>query len=266
MGLCHFGPAIEKAVLSRDRFGKKPLYYTRQKGLFAFASELEALVRHRTVESRICDKNLRKYFAYGYIPAPGSILKNVYKLPGGYNLIVDVEGLSPKVEKYWEFILDSVDCVPHDPESVWGEELRHLISKAVHRRMAADVSLGIFLSGGIDSSSVAAFACQHRERATVNTFSIGFEEKSFDESHFAQTAACFLGTEHHSESLALGRAKRLLPDVISHLDEPMGDSSLLPTRLPESTLPWRWVATGPMNCLPAMIPSWPCAWASGIIN
>ncbi len=221
----------KKIFLSRDRFGKKPFYYTRQKGMFAFASELESLVRHRSVETRLSENGLRKYFAYGYIPAPVSILKNIFKLAGGHNLVVDVTDLTYKIVKYWEFVLEPVESIPKKPEVVWGEELRDLISKAVQRRLMADVPLGIFLSGGIDSSSIAAFACRNSGRGAVKTFSIGFEEKSFDESGYAARVARTLNTDHHAETLCLERAKTLLPQVVAQLDEPMGDSSLLPTYL-----------------------------------
>ena len=217
--------------LSRDRFGKKPLYYTLQKGTFAFASELSALVQHRSVAARVSNRSLLKYFAYGYIPAPGTVLEDVFKLPGGSSLVVDLPELTIKRARYWEFILDPVQSIPRNPEAVWGEELRDLISKAVKRRLMSDVPLGIFLSGGIDSSSVAAFAVKNSGAARVKTFSVGFEEASFDESAHAARAARFLETDHHLKTLSLERAKKLLPQVVLNLDEPMGDSSLLPTYL-----------------------------------
>lgn len=226
-----FDNQAKKLLLSRDRFGKKPLYYTRQNGVFAFASELNALIRHPYVHPRISQLSLIKYFAYGYIPAPRSIFKQIFKLPGGTNLLLDISSLDYKTDVYWEFILEPFDTIPKNPEVVWGEELRDLISKAVKRRLMADVPLGIFLSGGIDSSSITAFAVKNSDGHSVKTFSIGFEENSFDESFYAATVARILNTDHHAETLSLERAKTILPAVISHLDEPMGDSSLLPTYL-----------------------------------
>lgn len=221
----------QRLFLSRDRFGKKPLYYTSQAGLFAFASELSALVRHRLIQPTVSKISLMKYFGYGYIPAPRSIFKQIHKLPGGQNLTVDLPSIDCRSEVYWDFVLEPTDSIPANPEATWGEELRALIAKAVQRRMMADVPLGVFLSGGIDSSSVAAFAQQHTNGQPVKTFSIGFEEKSFDESPYAARVAGELETHHFAQTLSLEGAKKLMPRVVSRLDEPMGDSSLLPTYL-----------------------------------
>jgi len=135
------------------------------------------------------------------------------------------------VEKYWDFVIEPFDKVPANPEAEWGEQLVELISAAVKRRLMSDVPLGFFLSGGVDSSSVAALATRHMDRSRMNTFSIGFEEASFDESKYANQVASLLGTIHHSEVLSLDKARSLLPEIIHKLDEPMGDSSLLPTYL-----------------------------------
>jgi asparagine synthase (glutamine-hydrolysing) len=218
-----------RLFLSRDRFGKKPLFYTLQNSTFAFASELNALTRHKIVKSSISKKSLKKYFAYGYIPAPHSIYENIYKLPGGYNLILDIDSMDFKVRQYWDFILEPFDKVPEKPEDAWGEELRMLIDRSVKRRLMSDVPLGVFLSGGIDSSSIVAFASKHEQG--VRTFSIGFEEASFDESAHAKRVAEFFHTKHYSEVLSVDKSIQLLPSIVSRLDEPMGDSSLLPTYL-----------------------------------
>ena len=121
--------------------------------------------------------------------------------------------------------------MPANPEAEWGERLVELLSAAVKRRLMSDVPLGFFLSGGVDSSSVAALATRHIDRGRMNTFSIGFEEASFDESQYASQVAAALGTNHHSDVLSLDKARALLPHIVSRLDEPMGDSSLLPTYL-----------------------------------
>ena len=216
--------------LSRDRFGKKPLYYSFQNKTFAFASELHALTRHSKIQSSISEKGVTKYFAYGYIPAPNTIFKNINKLPGGYNLKVDTTDLSYRVRQFWEFVLEPFDELGADPEERWCEELRSLISDAVGRRMISDVPLGVFLSGGIDSSSIASFA-RKKCSQKLRTFSVGFSEDSFDESRYSKRIADWLDTEHLCETLSLDQAKSLLPEIASRLDEPMGDSSLLPTFL-----------------------------------
>jgi asparagine synthase (glutamine-hydrolysing) len=221
----------QELFLSRDRFGKKPLYYSRQNGTFAFASELSALIRHGHLHTQTDPKSLKKYFAYGYIPAPASIYRGIFKLPGGHNLILKLNDLQFRLEKYWAFVLEPFEQIPPRPEEAWGEEIRALLSRAVKRRLMADVPLGIFLSGGIDSSSVAAYAVAAAGGDKVKSFSIGFEEASFDESAYARRAAAFLDTEHSLEVLSMERSRDLLPTITRQLDEPMGDSSLLPTYL-----------------------------------
>ncbi len=216
---------------SRDRFGKKPLYYSRQNGTFAFASELTALIRHRRLEARMEVKSLKKYFAYGYIPAPSSIYRGIFKLPAGHNLLLKLPDLQSRVQQYWEFVLEPFERLPANPEAVWGEEIRALLAAAVKRRLMADVPLGIFLSGGIDSSSVAAYAVAAEGSGRVKSFSVGFKEASFDESAYARRAADFLDTEHTLEVLSMEDSRELLPTITRQLDEPMGDSSLLPTYL-----------------------------------
>lgn len=218
-------------LLSRDRFGKKPLFYTLQNGIFAFASELTALICHSNIESSVSPRSLKKYFAYGYIPAPSSLYAYIHKLPGGHNLIFDLNDFSLKSWKYWDFVLEPFESIPKNPEQEWGEQLRKLLQRAVQRRLMSDVPLGVFLSGGIDSSLITAVAAQILGDEKLKTFSIGFQEESFDESRYAQNVAELFKTEHHPEMLSMERARGLLPEIIARLDEPMGDSSLLPTYL-----------------------------------
>jgi len=139
--------------LSRDRFGKKPLFYTLQDNTFAFASELTALTKHSSIQASISKKSLKKYFAYGYIPAPNSLYTRVHKLPGGHNLIFDLSNFSLKIRQYWDFVLEPFESIPKNPEEEWGEQLRELLQRAVQRRLMSDVPLGIFLSGGMTISA-----------------------------------------------------------------------------------------------------------------
>src|SRR5882724_2231689 len=214
---------------SRDRFGKKPFFYTRTLDGFVFASELTSLAAHPGVTKTVSRPALQKYFAYGYIPAPWSILDGVFKLPGGCSLLLDVRSLDYRVEKYWDLVLEPFERLPANPEEEWGEQLRELLDRAVHRRLLADVPVGVFLSGGIDSSAVTAFAARHVPAGQLKTFSIGFEEASFDESDHARRVAALFKTDHHTDILSLTKAHALLPTIVQKLDEPMGDSSLLPT-------------------------------------
>jgi len=216
---------------SRDRFGKKPFFYTHQQNTLVFASELTAVTCHPGVNSSLSNLALKKYFGYGYIPAPYSIYQNIYKLPGGYSLIFKIDSGELKIEKYWDFVLEPFEQFPANPEQEWGAQLLELLDRAVQRRLMSDVPLGIFLSGGIDSSAIAALASRHVEAKHLNTFSVGFTEPDFDESQYAEQIARFLGTQHRSEILSIEKSRELLPEILAKLDEPMGDSSLLPTYL-----------------------------------
>ncbi|MCG6538432.1 MAG: asparagine synthase (glutamine-hydrolyzing), partial [Syntrophales bacterium LBB04] len=216
---------------SRDRFGKKPLFYALKDSTFAFASELTSLIRHSAVEHAISPQSLKKYFAYGFIPAPHTIYKNIHKLPGGHNLILNIKNLTFRVWKYWDFILEPYEKIPLSPEDEWGEQIRTLLEKSVKRRLMSDVPLGVFLSGGIDSSSITAYAAKILGGRNLKTFTIGFEEKSFDESTYARDIARLFQTDHYSETLSINNAITLLPEMIDRFDEPIGDSSIIPTYL-----------------------------------
>jgi asparagine synthase (glutamine-hydrolysing) len=220
---------------SRDRFGKKPFFYSSQNGAFVFGSELTAVRAHPSVTSSVSRRSLKKYFAYGYIPAPCTLLEDVHKLPAGCSLTVDADDpeYRPRVERYWDLVLQpfSGSEIPDNPQEAWGEEIRSRLDAAVKRRLVADVPVGVFLSGGIDSSAVTALAAKHVPAGRLETFSIGFEEASFDESAHARRVADLFGTRHHEETLSIGKASALLGDIAGKLDEPMGDSSLLPMYL-----------------------------------
>lgn len=217
--------------LSRDRFGEKPLFYSLQNGAFAFASELTALIRHPQITAGIHEGSLKKYFAYGYIPAPSTLYRATFKLPGGHNLLLKCDAMTFRVSKYWDFVLEPFERPPAHPEEEWGEEIRDLLRKSVRRRLMSDVPLGVFLSGGIDSSAITAFAAEAAGGDRMKSFCIGFEEASFDETKYARIIAELYHTEHCEEILSMERARELLPEIVGKLDEPMGDSSLIPTYL-----------------------------------
>jgi asparagine synthase (glutamine-hydrolysing) len=142
-----------------------------------------------------------------------------------------VDNLNHEVTRYWDFVIEPFDSLPQQPERVWGEQLNELLTQAVKRRLMSDVPLGVFLSGGIDSSSITAVASKHVGAGTLRTFSIGFEEASFDESTYSNAIASLFKTNHHHHILSLEAARQLLPEIRTRLDEPMGDSSILPTYL-----------------------------------
>jgi asparagine synthase (glutamine-hydrolysing) len=215
--------------LCRDRFGKKPLYFFGDDRSFAFASELTALSLHPLVPKSTSTTGLKKLFAYGFVPAPHSLLDRVHKLPAGHYMTVSRAELRAASHKYWEFKIDPFEKVPKNPERDWGEELITRLSEAVRRRLQADVPVGVFLSGGIDSTLIATLATRHHPG--IESFSIGFEDKSFDEREFARLAARSTGTTHHEEILFGGRCTAWGLETAEKLDEVFGDSSLLPTAL-----------------------------------
>ena len=227
--------AKQRLFGSRDRFGKKPLYWFKEGETFAFASELPALLQHPNCPRNLSPLSLKKYFAYCYIPAPRSIYERVWKLPGGHSFTFDLASRELKTWRWWEFVIENP--APHVRgainlrHDILCEEIRATLERAVQRRLMSDVPLGVFLSGGIDSSAIAALAAKHVPAGQLNTFSIGFNEASFDESGYAQFVAAQLGTRHRNETLDLDKSVALLPEIVAKLDEPLGDGSLLPTYL-----------------------------------
>jgi asparagine synthase (glutamine-hydrolysing) len=221
-----------KLFMARDRFGKKPLYWFQGDGIFAFASELGALLRHPAAPRNESAIALKKYFSYGYIPAPLSAIEGIGKLPGGWCGTLELGSGRWVSRKWWEFRLEPSAAEPSAAQcGIWAEELLEKLDHAVKRRLMADVPLGVFLSGGIDSSAVAALAARHLPEGRLRAFSIGFTDGSFDELPYAREAAAFIGCNHDSEILDLSRARDLIPGLLARLDEPMGDGSLLPTWL-----------------------------------
>ena len=219
-----------RLFLSRDRFGKKPLFWFRSGGTLAFASELTALAEHARCPRNVSRRALQKFFAYALVPAPHSLIEGVWKLPAGHNLTLDAGG-EPVVRRYWRFEIEPDEGMMRRSRNELAEELLETLERAVKRRLMADVPLGVFLSGGIDSTAVAALAARHTGAERLRTFSIGFNEPTFDESAYAMRAAEFLGTDHRSEILDLDKACDVLPGILQQLDEPQGDNSLLPTWL-----------------------------------
>src|SRR5436190_1388522 len=166
----------QRLFLARDRFGEKPLYYMRRPEVFAFASELGALICHPDLPVVPSSLSLQKLFAYGYLPAPHALYEGSAKLPGGHFMTVDLKTLAMKIEAYWHFALEPDESLAARGEDELAEELRHLFLQAVDRRLVSDVPVGIFLSGGVDSSGVLAGAARLRAASSLNTFTIGFTE------------------------------------------------------------------------------------------
>ena len=228
---CIYDRRAGRLFLARDRFGKKPLYWSAPRGGFAFASELSSLLRHPGVGRELDPLGIKRYFAYGYVPAPLSVYRGVSKLPGGHRLDVDLATGQVSVDAYYRFTVEPDDALASRPEGEVAEDLRARLGAAVRRRLVADVPLGIFLSGGMDSSAIVACAAREAGAERLKTFSIGFREPSFDESAYAREMAAFAGTEHREEILGVDDARDIASTVMGLLDEPMGDSSIVPTYL-----------------------------------
>jgi asparagine synthase (glutamine-hydrolysing) len=212
-----------RLVLARDRFGIKPLYYRDVPGDFAFASELKALRRHPGLSREVDLDALDAFLAFNAIHGPRTIYRDVRKLPPGHVLVR--EGGVARIERY----ADERPALAHrdEPWEALADELRERLRDSVHAHLVSDVPVGVLLSGGVDSSALAALAAEH---GRVATFSIGFAEKSFSELELARTIARRYGTDHH-ELVVEPDAAELLPTIAAAFDEPFADSSALPTYL-----------------------------------
>lgn len=216
----------QKLILARDRFGEKPLYYGVFDEKLIFASEPKVLLAHGSVKPAINHEALRQYLSFDYVPAPNSMYEGVSKLPAAHKLIW--QNGEAKVSRYWKLSFNKNGRKWSVRDAA--DELNSLLSDSVKMRMISDVPLGILLSGGVDSSAVAAYAVKHASKK-VETFSIGFEEASFDESKYAREVANHLGTDHYEDKLSVEKAAELVSEIGKWLDEPMSDGSLIPTLL-----------------------------------
>ena len=228
---CIYDKIRGRLFLARDRFGEKPLYIARQGDLFAFASELNAITKHSKFETRLKVRSLQKLMAYGFLPAPNAMLEHCEKLPGGAHMTFDLRTRTATVRRYWRFTLDTDPSWLHRPEGELVEELREHLFTAVKRRLLSDVPLGFFLSGGIDSSAILAGAARALPAENIKTFTIGFREPSFDESQYAREVAEVFGASNDVDWLELDTARDLAQSVLSRMDEPLSDASILPTYL-----------------------------------
>ncbi len=230
---------------ARDRMGKKPFYFAlvpRDGGrppLFAFASELKGLLPVPGLDRSVDIEALRRYLMFEYVPAPRAIIRGARKLDAAECLTLDL-GLAgpvgggawsstPVVRRYWNLPFPDVHAPRREEEAA--EELRMLLGRAVKRRLVSDVPLGVFLSGGIDSSTVVALMAAAGGHGGIKSFSIGFSDASFDETSHARAVAERFGTEHREDRLTPGALLGILPDVMKFLDEPLADASLIPTYL-----------------------------------
>jgi asparagine synthase (glutamine-hydrolysing) len=212
-----------RLLLARDRIGKKPLFYAFSRGGLTFASEMRALLEDRQVGTEIDPSAANCFLAYGYVPAPMSIFSGVRKLEPAHTLLLERGRMA--TERYWS--LDySRKLQVKDPRELL-EPIRDAIRLATRRRLIADVPLGAFLSGGIDSSAVVA-AMAEASTSAVKTFSIGFDNDAFDELPHARRVAGLFGTDHN-EFVVRPDAISIVPKLVRHYGEPFADSSAIPS-------------------------------------
>jgi asparagine synthase (glutamine-hydrolysing) len=218
-----------RLVLARDRFGIKPLYYRFEGGSLSFASELKALLRQPDFSREIDQDALEAFLAFSFVPAPLSIFREARKLAPGSVLVWDADEPSEvAIERYAHPRPAPADEIRDESEEELAEELRERLRDSVRAHLIADVPVGVLLSGGIDSCMLAALASEAAGR--VSTFTIGFEQRAFDERDLARVVAERYGTDHH-ELLVRPDAAQLMPALAESFDEPFADSSAIPTYL-----------------------------------
>jgi asparagine synthase (glutamine-hydrolysing) len=217
-----------RLVLARDRYGIKPLYWRAGGGTLAFASELKALLQDPSFSREVDLDALEAFLAFNSIPAPLTIFRHARKLPAGHLLIWE-PGAEPRLQRYARPSPAAADEVRREPARELAGELRERLRDSVRAHLVADVPVGVLLSGGVDSSTLTALAAEVSDNR-VRTFSIGFEERSFDELDRARMVARRFDTDHH-ELVLRPDASELLPRLVEAFDEPFADSSALPTYL-----------------------------------
>ncbi len=222
----------QELFLFRDRVGIKPIYYYYDHENFAFASELKALLTLPQIPKELNHEAVSDFLHLGYVPHPKSIYKNIFKMPAGSWLRISAEGIYQ--EKYWDLTEKIYDKATQKKLTLLNQEgeakkhLQKLLRSAVDYRLISDVPLGVFLSGGIDSSLVAALATE-ASSSSVRTFSIRFQENKFNEAEYAQKVASHLNTSHQEFTVSLADAQKLIPHLGEMYDEPFADSSAIPT-------------------------------------
>ncbi len=223
-GMFAFGIWDEKKhrlFLARDRLGKKPIYYFLDSYCFIFASEIKAILEDSNVKREVNYKAIHNYLTYHYVPNPQTAFQNIFKLPPAHFLIL--ENCQIKIERYW-----NLNYMPklNISEKESCQEILSRLEEAVKIRMLSDVSLGAFLSGGVDSSTIVALMAK-LSKEPIKTFSIGFEESLYNELPYAKSVAGLFKTEHH-EFLVKPKALEVLPKLVWYYGEPFADSSALP--------------------------------------
>jgi asparagine synthase (glutamine-hydrolysing) len=214
-----------RLFMARDRLGKKPLVYYHKDGRFVFASEIKAILQAPGIERKVDIRALHHYLTYQYVPSPDTIFEGIKKLAPAHYLLYDSTG-SIRVERYWKLRFNGAQSRRESLTELC-DQLRNELQESVKLRLISDVPLGAFLSGGVDSTLVVGTMARLTGRA-VKTFSIGFDEKEYDELSYARLVSDYFSTEHH-EFVVRPNAIEILPKLVWHYNEPFGDSSAIPT-------------------------------------
>jgi len=220
---------LDRLILARDRFGEKPLYYCRQSGSFLFSSELKGLFAHPDFAPTIAPEMLSLYLVHGYLPYPHTIFARTAKLPPGHYLLVQGQSHEMELAPYWDPLAQLGSRAGDQSAEQLVDTLDSLLTEAVRLRLVADVPVGAFLSGGVDSALIVSLMA--RLQARIKTFSIGFASDRFDEAPHARAIASHLGCEHHEHYVSPQEAQEALVGLPEIYDEPFADSSAIPTRL-----------------------------------
>lgn len=217
----------QKLIIARDRAGEKPLYYYKDKTKFIFASELKSILVNETVPKIICKKALNQYLQLTYIPAPLTIIENISKLLAGHYMVIQRDG-EIVIRQYWDAKYDEGSIITNYDEC--RKLLREAMFEAVEECMNSDVPLGAFLSGGIDSATIVGTMSKISSKP-IETFTIGFKNKGFDESNRAELTSKLHNTKHHIFWLDYNNTLPELDKILNNIDEPFADSSYIPTYL-----------------------------------
>ncbi|HTS75452.1 MAG TPA: asparagine synthase (glutamine-hydrolyzing) [Bryobacteraceae bacterium] len=213
-------PAARRLFCARDRLGIKPFYYFFDGRLFAFASEIKALFEHPEIAPRLDEQGLAEYLAFGYRSTEGTMFAGIRKLMPGHWLTLDAsDGFNIEIGQYWD-VPQAPQHDEHRDDRSWIEECRSRLEETVRMRLMSDVPLGMFLSGGVDSSAIAALMSKMVD-GPVQTFAVGYRERQFSELAFARDAATVFKTQHHEITIGREEFFEALPNLVWHEDEPI---------------------------------------------
>lgn len=218
----------QRLMIGRDRMGIKPLYYAQHDGALIFGSEIKTILTYPQFPRSIDLVSLNEYLSFEYVPTPRSMFQGIAKLPPGHALSYQAGQL--KIWQYWDVNLAKSENIQPKPTADYEAELWDILQASVRKEMVSDVPVGVLLSGGLDSSAIAAIMAQ-LSPGQVQSFSIRFDDPSFDESNYARQVATHLQADHHELTLTPQLTQELLPKIGTFLDEPLGDSSIIPTFL-----------------------------------